>query len=100
MTDDDKTLFETAAKFPRNPAAEIADRMELAIVREFDPDEETCMECALTHLAQADVLRALALTSVATLSNVSHGDIEEDVEEFICEVRAIFNGEGPLRLEH
>ena len=69
-------------------------------MREFDPDEETNMECALSHLAQADVLRALALTSVATLSNVTHGDIEEDVEEFIREVRAIFNGEGALRIEH
>ena len=58
------------------------------------------MEGALTHLAQADVLRALALTVVATLSNVSHGDIEEDIEEFISEVRAIFNGEGALRVEH
>lgn len=100
MTKDDKTFFEAAAEFPRSPAAEIADRMEMAIVREFDPDEETCMEGALTHLAQADVLRALALTVVATLSNVSHGDIEEDIEEFISEVRAIFNGEGALRVEH
>ena len=96
---DDQTLFETAAVW-LSPAAKIADRMEMAIVREFDPDEETCMEDALSHLAQADVLRALALTSVATLSNVSHGDIEEDIEEFIREVRAIFNDEGALRVEH